>query len=119
MESVYTQQNPGKNLDVFRRWYSQAGTPRVAVSLAYDAAQQTCSITLRQRCMPVGVENLQQPHVVKPHLHTTFALGLLNRQRQHPPMTFGANTSSIGRLYMVNAEKRTEAGRVGEKGGVP
>src|SRR3546814_10388087 len=29
MESVYTQQNPGKNLDVFRRWYSQAGTPRV------------------------------------------------------------------------------------------
>src|SRR3546814_8162836 len=38
MESGYVRQHPGRDLSVFRRWYRQAGTPRVAVSLAYDAA---------------------------------------------------------------------------------
>src|SRR3546814_8802120 len=58
---------------------SDLGPPRFAVSLAYDAAQQTCSITFRQRCMPVGVEKLQHPPVQKPPLHIPFALGQIGR----------------------------------------
>src|SRR3546814_10903748 len=52
MESVYVKQNPGENLEIFRRWYSQAGTPRVTVELSYDASEQSCTVTLGQRCDP-------------------------------------------------------------------
>jgi len=86
MDSVYRQRNPGKSLDVFRRWYAQAGTPRVQVSLAYDAAQRSCAVTLSQRCEPVGIEKLQNPPAAKPPLHIPFALGLLDRQGRPLPL---------------------------------
>jgi aminopeptidase N len=79
MESVYTRQNPGKDLAVFRRWYSQAGTPRVSVSLSWNAQAKSCEVTLRQRCAPAGIEKLQDPPAAKPPLHIPFALGLLAR----------------------------------------
>lgn len=80
MDSVYRAQNPGKSLEIFRRWYSQAGTPRVQVTLAYDAAQQVCTVTLSQHCPPAGIEKLQNPPLDKPPLHIPFALGLLDQQ---------------------------------------
>ena len=79
MESVYVQKHPGKNLGVFRRWYAQAGTPRVAVDLRYDADAHACAVTLTQRCDPVGIEKLQDPPAEKPPLHIPFALGMLDR----------------------------------------
>ncbi|NYT69573.1 aminopeptidase N [Pusillimonas noertemannii] len=82
MDSVYRARHPGKSLDVFRRWYSQAGTPRVHVTLQHDADQGLCSITLRQHCPPVGIEKLQSPPLEKPPLHIPFALGLLDAQGQ-------------------------------------
>ncbi|MGB3287704.1 MAG: aminopeptidase N [Burkholderiaceae bacterium] len=105
MESVYTQRNPGKTLDVFRRWYSQAGTPRVTVSLAYDAAQQSCTITLRQHCAPVGVEKLQNPPQAKPPLHIPFALGLLDKQGRSMPVTLDGKTAETVLLELVEAEQ--------------
>jgi aminopeptidase N len=80
MSFIYSRDNPGKNLDVFRRWYSQAGTPRVTVRLDYDEAAQACRLTLRQRCEPAGVEKLQNPPAEKPPLHIPFAIGLLSRE---------------------------------------
>lgn len=38
----------GADLEVFKRWYSQSGTPRVAIHEAYDAAEQTYTITCHQ-----------------------------------------------------------------------
>jgi aminopeptidase N len=38
----------GRDLTQFERWYSQAGTPRVGVRGAYDAAQKTYTLTLVQ-----------------------------------------------------------------------
>jgi len=82
MESVYSVRHPGRDLSVFRRWYSQAGTPRVAVQLRHDPATRTCAVTLTQRCAPVGVEKLAGSDVVKLPFHIPFAIGLLNRQGQ-------------------------------------
>ena len=48
MESVYSKHNPGRDLQVFRGWYSQAGTPRVKVDLTHDAAAGACTLTLTQ-----------------------------------------------------------------------
>src|SRR5699024_879140 len=43
MESAYRQHHPTKNLDLFRRWYEQAGTPRVCVELEHDVHTQRCT----------------------------------------------------------------------------
>lgn len=83
MESVYTQQHPGKDLAVFRRWYQQAGTPHIKVTMHYDASAKTCAITLRQHCEPAGIERKQNPLQPKPPLHIPFALGLLDGEG-HP-----------------------------------
>ncbi|QIM49930.1 aminopeptidase N [Pusillimonas sp. DMV24BSW_D] len=93
MDTVYRARNPGKDMSVFRRWYSQAGTPRVNVSINHDTANQSCSITLSQRCEPVGVEKRQNPPVEKPPLHIPFALGLLSPDGRPIPLQNGSNTT--------------------------
>jgi aminopeptidase N len=40
----------------FKRWYSQAGTPRVKAAGHYDAQAQTYSLTLEQSCIPTTNE---------------------------------------------------------------
>src|SRR5690606_41464731 len=40
MESVYKARHPGRDLQTFRRWYSQAGTPRVSVQLEHDRSEE-------------------------------------------------------------------------------
>ncbi|ROM13510.1 aminopeptidase N [Pseudomonas protegens] len=62
----------GVDLTQFKRWYSQAGTPRLAVSESYDAAAKTYSLTFHQSCpqTPDKVEKL--PFVIP------VALGLLD-----------------------------------------
>ncbi|MBV6289263.1 aminopeptidase N [Pseudomonas aegrilactucae] len=64
----------GVDLTQFKRWYSQAGTPRLNVSEAYDAAAQTYSLTFSQSCpaTPDKVEKL--PFVIP------VELGLLDAQ---------------------------------------
>jgi len=84
MESVYLTQHPEQDpsasagLSIFRRWYSQAGTPTVSVALTHNAAAKTCAITLTQRCDPVGVEKRAGSDFVKQPFHIPFALGLLD-----------------------------------------
>jgi aminopeptidase N len=77
--------NPGKSLEQFKRWYSQAGTPRVTASLDYDDKAQRCSLTLTQQCPPVGVEK----HANAPKLpfHIPIIIGLLDAQGE--PIVIG------------------------------
>ncbi len=42
----------GIDLTQFRRWYEQAGTPRVEAELAHDASARTVTLTLRQSMLP-------------------------------------------------------------------
>ncbi|RZS81784.1 aminopeptidase N [Pigmentiphaga kullae] len=85
MESVYAQDHPGRDLSVFRRWYSQAGTPRVRVTIEHDAATRRCTVTLAQRCEPVGVERLPGAPAKQP-FHIPFAIGLLDAQGRPLPL---------------------------------
>ena len=62
----------GVDLTQFKRWYSQAGTPRLAVSESYDAAAKTYSLTFRQSC-PQTPDKVQKLPFVIP-----LALGLLD-----------------------------------------
>ena len=78
MDWALQRANPSKNLDQFKRWYFQAGTPRVIASLTYDEKAQRCSLTLTQQCPPVGVE--KQANTPKLPFHIPIIIGLLDSQ---------------------------------------
>ena len=67
--------NPGsaltERLEVFKRWYAQAGTPRVSVSEHYDEATLRYTLTLRQHSQPSPGQPTKQPCVIP------VAMGLL------------------------------------------
>jgi len=48
----------------FKRWYSQAGTPRLAASGRYDAAAQTYTLDLKQSCAATPGQEAKQPFVI-------------------------------------------------------
>lgn len=70
--------NPGsqlaQRLDPFKRWYSQAGTPRVKAATHFDAVSGIYSVTLSQSCAPTPGQPDKQPFVIP------IALGLLDAQ---------------------------------------
>lgn len=77
--------NPGSELarllEPFKRWYSQAGTPRVHVSSDYDPAARTYTLTLRQSCPPTPGQPDKLPFVIP------VAMGLLDHQGHTLPGT--------------------------------
>jgi aminopeptidase N len=93
MESVYQTSHPGRNLDIFRRWYSQAGTPKVRVELEHDVATQRCTITLTQSCEPVGVERLAGVQTKAP-LHIPFSFGLLDTRGAPLPLKLSGSSEA-------------------------
>jgi len=69
-----------RDLSQFERWYSQAGTPRIKVSSHHDAAAQTCTLTMTQRCPSTPGQDHKLP------MHIPVAVGLLNAQGQDLPL---------------------------------
>lgn len=63
----------GRDLTQFTRWYSQAGTPRLAASDTYDEDSGTYCLTLSQSCpgTPEATAEQKQP------FHIPVAMGLL------------------------------------------
>jgi aminopeptidase N len=60
--------NPGseltKRLDAFKRWYSQAGTPRVTARGRWDASSSTYTLNLAQSSLPSPGQADKQPFVI-------------------------------------------------------
>jgi aminopeptidase N len=73
LEYAWQQQDASKNLQTFRHWYSQAGTPRVAVTLDRDGDQAT--LTLTQSCETVGVE--KSSNISKQPFHIPIEVGAI------------------------------------------
>ncbi len=53
-----------KGLDQFKRWYSQAGTPRVKATTHFDTVSGIYSITLTQSCDATPGQPEKQPFVI-------------------------------------------------------
>src|SRR5690606_29802863 len=68
----------GRDLSQFKRWYTQAGTPRLVVTDHYDATQQTYTLTVRQELPPTPDQQEKLP------LHIPLAMGLLGRDGELP-----------------------------------
>lgn len=115
MESVYSRQNPGQNLDVFRRWYEQAGTPQVKVQMDYQPDTHSCSLTLTQSCPPVGVEKLKTPATPKEPLHIPLSIGLLDSTGQPMQVSFNGQLANSAMLELKQASQTWHFSNVPER----
>ncbi len=70
------QDASGIDLERFKLWYHQAGTPEVAVEDAYDPATKRYSLTIRQSTAPTPGQPDKQPLVIP------VAMGLLDGNGQ-------------------------------------
>ena len=51
-------------LPQFKRWYSQAGTPRLSARGVYDAEARTYTLLLSQTCAPTPDQHTKEPFVI-------------------------------------------------------
>ncbi|MDH1623015.1 aminopeptidase N [Pseudomonas chengduensis] len=93
----------GIDLTQFKRWYTQAGTPRLDVSEAYDEAAQTYSLTFRQSCPATPGQSEKLPFVIP------VALGLLDAQGNELPLRLQGESAAQGtsRVLSVTEAEQT------------
>jgi aminopeptidase N len=93
--------NPGSalatRLDAFKRWYAQAGTPRVTARGVHDAPTRTYTLTLEQHCPPSPGQTVKQPFVIP------VAMGLLGADGTALPLRFGDEADApLERLLVLD-----------------
>jgi aminopeptidase N len=93
----------GIDLSQFKRWYSQSGTPRLAVSEQYDADARTYSLTFTQSCPVTPGQSEKLPFVIP------VELGLLGQQGQALPLRLHDETAATGQSRVFSI---TEAEQV-------
>jgi len=54
----------GMDLESFKRWYEQAGTPQVNVEQCYDQTTRALTLTLQQHCPPTPGQPDKKPFVI-------------------------------------------------------
>jgi aminopeptidase N len=93
----------GADFTQFKRWYSQAGTPRLAVTDAFDAAAGTYSLTFRQSCPPTPESAEKLPFVIP------VELGLLDADGQDIPLQLQGETQAgaTSRVLSVTEAEQT------------
>lgn len=83
-------------LPQFKRWYSQAGTPRLAAHGVYDAAQRTYTLSFMQSCPPTPGQPFKEPFVIPVNL------GLLDADgRELPLQLAGEEAPGAGTRTLV------------------
>ncbi|MDM7941605.1 MAG: aminopeptidase N [Hydrogenophaga sp.] len=67
-------------LPQFKRWYSQAGTPRLRAEGVFDAAARSYTLTFTQSCAPTPGQSSKEPFVIP------VSLGLLGADGSPLPL---------------------------------
>jgi aminopeptidase N len=105
----------GKNLDLFKRWYSQAGTPRVQVTSEYNENTEEYSLHFQQSCSPTPECQEKLP------FHIPIAMGLLgdagdlplHLKNAKPNFEINDNTHNV--IELTEAQQTFVFERVKEK----
>ncbi len=93
----------GADLDQFRRWYDQAGTPLVQVAREWDAETGTLTLSVRQSCPPTPGQPQKEP------FHIPLALGLLDADGNDlPPRLEGEAAAPAGPTRVLELRRAEE-----------
>jgi aminopeptidase N len=91
-------------LPQFKRWYAQAGTPRVQAQGVYDAQARTYTLTLAQSCALTPGQAGKEPFVIP------VSLGLLDADGRDLPLQLDgeeAAAASGSRTLVLTQESQT------------
>ncbi|HWL75338.1 MAG TPA: aminopeptidase N, partial [Burkholderiaceae bacterium] len=103
----------GRDLTQFKRWYSQAGTPRIRVETRYDTHAYAFELTLSQATPAVGGQPSTQP------FHIPFAVGLIAGDGRDMPLQLDGEQGSPGAttkvLELTQAKQTFRFINVGER----
>ena len=91
----------GVNLTQFRLWYSQAGTPTVAVTSNYNEQQKIYSLTITQHCLPTPGQREKKP------LHIPIKLGLLDQQGNEIPLCLNDEPAESEKVLPLTQTEQT------------
>ena len=93
----------GLDLTQFKRWYTQAGTPRLEVSEQFDAATRTYSLTFRQSCPATPGQSEKLPFVIP------VALGLLDANGRELALRLDGEAQAGGthRVFSITEAQQT------------
>ncbi len=95
------------DLSLFKRWYSQSGTPEVTVSEQHSAEAQTFKLTLKQNT-PATADQSQ-----KQDLHIPIDMMLLAPNGEPEPIDANGNVSTV--LNLQQSEQTFEFFGIAEK----
>ncbi len=93
----------GKDLQQFRRWYSQAGTPEIHITAEYDAAQQRYKIIAEQSCPATPGQPEKEP------FHIPLSLGLLDATGNDLPLHLEGEPQAKGGTRVVELRHSRES----------
>ena len=102
----------GIDLTQFKRWYSQAGTPRLEVTESYDAAANSYRLHFRQSCPATPGQAEKQPFVIP------VELALLDAQGRELPLQLVSENAALGTsrvLQITEAEQAFTFVKLAEK----
>lgn len=83
------------DLSQMQNWYDQAGTPRVDVTMDYDADQRECTLHFEQSCPPTPEADHKQPFLIP------IELGLLDKQGNDLPLQLKNESEAQGTSRII------------------
>ncbi len=87
-------------LPQFKRWYGQAGTPRLHAEGVYDAQARSYTLTLTQSCPPTPGQSSKDPFVIP------VALGLVGADGSDLPLNLSADSTPLSEGLAVLTQAR-------------
>lgn len=111
LDWAWQQQDPARNLDIFKHWYSQAGTPEVSVKLEHH--DQGATLTLSQRSELVGVE--KSSGIAKAPFHIPLKIGAISKDGQSRALSVCVpkNTSKLtGQSVLIELTEATQSWQI-------
>jgi aminopeptidase N len=92
-----------KLLPQFKRWYSQAGTPRLHTRGEFNAAERTYTLTFTQSCPATPGQNSKEPFVIP------ISLGLVGASGAALPLHIQNDLASVGDSHLFVMTQATES----------
>jgi aminopeptidase N len=92
----------GRDLAQFRRWYSQAGTPRLTVEGGYDARARTYFLSVAQSTPPTPGQGDKEP------LHIPLAMALLDPAGREVPLKLDGEPAPVGSSRVLELKSARE-----------
>jgi aminopeptidase N len=92
-----------KLLPQFKRWYSQAGTPRVQTRGAFNAAERTYTLTFTQSCPTTPGQDSKEPFVIP------ISLGLVGTSGAALPLHIQNDLACVGDSHLFVMTQATES----------